>query len=141
MTNRSIEEAQEVLESQPFSAMLGTTLSRYNDDGVVLELVVKPEHLQQHGYVHGGLQCYLADNALTFAGGQALGPAVLTAGVNLTYLRPAQGERLIARASVQGRTSRTAVTQVEIFAVNDGEEYLCSVGSGTISAMKTQPRT
>ena len=141
MTKPTIDDAQKVLASQPFSAMLGTTLSRYDDDGVVLELTVRPEHLQQHGYVHGGLLCYLADNALTFAGGQALGPAVLTAGVNLTYLRPAQGEKLIARASVQGRTSRTAVTQVEIFAAKDGVEYLCSLGSGTISAMKAQQPT
>lgn len=136
MTRRTIEDAQQVLASQPFSAMLGTTISKYDDDGVTLELDLKPEHLQQHGYAHGGVQCYLADNALTFAGGQALGPAVLTAGVNLTYLRPAQGDKLIAQASTQGRTSRTAVTQVEIYARKGEEEYLCAVGSGTVSAMK-----
>lgn len=82
------------------------------------------------------VQCYLADNALTFAGGQKLGPAVLTAGGNLTYLRPAAGERLIAQASVRAATSRSAVTQVEISAFKDGQEYVCSVGSGTISAMR-----
>lgn len=136
MTNRTIEDAQNVLASQPFSAMLGTTITKYDDEGVTLELELKPEHLQQHGYVHGGVHCYLADNALTFAGGQQLGPAVLTAGVNLTYLRPALGERLIARASTQGATTRTAVTQVEIYALKDGQEYLCSVGTGNISTMK-----
>lgn len=133
---RSIEDAERVLNSQPFSAMLGTIISQYDESGVTLELPLKPEYLQQHGYVHGGVQCYLADNALTFAGGQALGPAVLTAAVNLTYLRPAQGERLIARASTQGRTSRTAATQVEIYVQNGNDEYLCAVGSGTISAVK-----
>lgn len=134
MTSASFEDAQAVLAAQPFSTMMGTTLSQYGDAGVTLEL--KPEHLQQHGYVHGGVQCYLADNALTFAGGQMLGPAVLTAGVSLTYLRPAVGERLIARASVQAATSRSAITQVEISAVKDGVEYVCSVGSGNISAMR-----
>ncbi len=136
MTSPSLEDAQAVLAAQPFSAMMGTTLSQYDGEGVTLELDLKPEHLQQHGYVHGGVQCYLADNALTFAGGQRLGPAVLTAGVNLSYLRPASGERLIARASVQAATSRSAVTQVEISALKDGQEYVCSVGSGTISTMK-----
>lgn len=136
MAKRPLDEAQQVLTSQPFSAMLGTTITQYDDDGVTLELELKGDHLQQHGYVHGGVQCYMADNALTFAGGQALGPSVLTAGVNLTYLRPAQGDRLIARATTQGRTSRTAVTQVEIYALKDGEEYLCAAGSGTVSAMK-----
>lgn len=136
ITSASLEDAQAVLASQPFSTLMGTTLSQYDDAGVTLELELKGDHLQQHGYVHGGVQCYLADNALTFAGGQKLGPAVLTAGVNLTYLRPAAGEKLIARASVQAATSRSAVTQVEINAVKDGEEYVCSVGSGNISAMR-----
>ncbi|MCF2572845.1 PaaI family thioesterase [Brevibacterium sp. UCMA 11754] len=136
MTSPSLEDAQSVLASQPFSTMMGTKLSQYDDEGVTLELELTQHHLQQHGYVHGGVQCYLADNALTFAGGQKLGPAVLTAGVNLTYLRPAAGEKLIARASVQAATSRSAVTQVEISAIKDGQEYVCSVGSGTISTMR-----
>lgn len=136
MISLSREDAQSVLASQPFSTMMGTTLCQYDDEGVTLELDLTQHHLQQHGYVHGGVQCYLADNALTFAGGQMLGPAVLTAGVNLTYLRPAAGEKLIARASVQAATSRSAVTQVEISAIKDGQEYVCSVGSGTISAMR-----
>lgn len=135
MTHRSLEEARTILESQPFSAMMGTVLSRYDDSGVTLELELAPQHLQQHGFVHGGVQCYLADNALTFAGGRILGPNVLTAGINLTYLRPAAGEKLIARASAQAATSRTAVTQVEICAVKDGQEYVCTVGTGNITAI------
>lgn len=137
MTSRStLADAQAVLASQPFSELMGTSLTQYDEAGTTLELELKPEHLQQHGYVHGGVQCYLADNALTFAGGQRLGPAVLTAGVGLTYLRPAAGERLIARATVQAATSRTAVTQVEISTVKDGKEYVCAVGTGNISAMR-----
>lgn len=133
MTDPSLLQAQRVLDDQPFSAMLGTRITRYDDQGVVLELEVRPEHLQQHGYVHGGVLCYLADNAQTFAGGQVLGPAVLTAGVSLTYLRPAQGDALIARASVQARTSRTAATAVEICVVRQDREYVSAVGSGTVS--------
>ena len=136
MEKQSLEEAQRVLASQPFSVLLGTTITKYDEEGATLELALRPEHLQQHGYVHGGVQCYLADNALTFAGGLALGPAVLTSAVNLNYLRPAQGERLIARAITQGQTSKTVVTQVEISVLKDGSEYLCAVGTGTIAAMK-----
>lgn len=134
MPDRTLTTARQVLQSQPFSAMLGTTLTQYDDGGVTLELELRPELLQQHGYVHGGVISYMADNALTFAGGKELGPEVLTANINLTYLRPAQGERLIAHASTQGRSSRTAVTHVEIYVRGTGDEYLCAVGSGTISA-------
>lgn len=135
MSEQTLEGARKVLESQPFSAMLGTSITRFDDAGVTLELDIKPEHLQQNGYVHGGVQCYLADNALTFAGGYVLGPRVLTSGVSITYLRPAQGDKLIAHATVQGKTSRTAATQVEIRVLRDGDEYLSAVGTGTITAM------
>lgn len=126
--------AQEVLRSQPFSVLLGAELTRYAADGATLELELKPEHLQQDGFAHGGILCYLADNALTFAAGQSIGPAVLTSAVNLTYLRPAQGTRLIARATLQGNTRRTAATTVQIFADTGEKEYLCAVGSGTVAA-------
>jgi uncharacterized protein (TIGR00369 family) len=135
MQQPSLEEAQQVLRSQPFSALLGATLTQFDEDGAALEVDLRPEHRQQHGYAHGGVICYLADNALTFAAGPALGPAVLTSAVNLTYLRPAQGSKLVAHATMQGHTSRTAVTSVKIFASTDGNEYLCAVGSGTVTAL------
>ncbi|UNK69846.1 PaaI family thioesterase [Microbacterium sp. H1-D42] len=134
MTTLTLEEARGVLQAQPFSMMLGTVLTRFDESGITLELDVNAQLLQQHGYVHGGVLCYLADNAITFAGGLTLGPDVLTSGVALTYLRPAQGERLIARARTQGSTSRTAATQVEIHVQNAEGEYLCAVGSGTVTA-------
>lgn len=136
MTDLELAGAQRVLASQPFSQLLGARLTRWDAEGVTLELDVRPDLLQQHGFVHGGVLCYLADNALTFAAGQVLGPNVLTAGVNLHYLRPAKGERVIARATTQARTTGRAVTLVEIFAETAGEEYLCAAGSGTVSAIK-----
>lgn len=134
MTSPSLEEARAVLDAQPFNALMGAVMEKYDAEGVGLSLEVRPEHRQQYGYVHGGVLCYLADNALTFAGAQTLGPAVLTAAVSLTYLRPADGQSLIARASVQAATSRTAVAQVEISAVKDGAEYVCAVGTGNTAA-------
>lgn len=133
MTDRTIDDLRKVLSSQTFSELLGTRLTRYDDDEVTMELDIRPDFLQQHGYVHGGLLCYLADNALSFAGGRALGPNVLTSNVNITYLRPAEGDTLVARAHLQGGTSRHAVTQVEISVRRGDEEYLAALGSGTVS--------
>ncbi len=106
--------AQQVLEAQPFSRLLGTRLTRWDAEGITLELDVRADLLQQHGFVHGGVLCYLADNAVTFAAGQVLGTGVLTASVNLHYLRPAKGDLVIARAATQANTSGQAVATVEI---------------------------
>ncbi|QYJ03542.1 PaaI family thioesterase [Nocardioides panacisoli] len=138
MSELTIEDAHHALEAQPFSVLLGTRITRFDHLGTTLELDIRPDLLQQNGYVHGGVQCYLADNALTFAGGYALGPMVLTSGVNLTYLRPATGETLIAHATVLDKTSSTAAAQVEILVLHEDSEYRSALGTGTISAIRPQ---
>lgn len=68
----TLELAEKVLASQPFSVLLGTRLAAFGDGGATLELEVRPELQQQNGYLHGGVLGYAADNAITFAGGTAL---------------------------------------------------------------------
>lgn len=121
-----------VLAAQPFSSHLGTQLAVFSSERVELILPYKPEFAQQFGFVHGGVISYLADNAITFAGGAVLGPDVLTAEYKINYVKPAQGERLIARASVVASSSRQAICRCDILAQRDGQEYICAVAQGTI---------
>jgi acyl-coenzyme A thioesterase PaaI-like protein len=69
---------QQALKVQPFSALVGARLASFSEGEAELEVPVREELLQQDGYVHGGVVSFLADNALTFAGGSVLGPRVLT---------------------------------------------------------------
>ena len=128
-----------VLASQPFSVMLGTQMTHFAAGEVELLLPLQPSLLQQFGFAHGGVISYLADNALTFAGGSVLGMAILTSGYTINYVRPAQGDHLIARAKVIAAGSRQAVCSCEIFAVNDGVEKLCAVAQGTIITRPEKP--
>ncbi len=130
---------REVLARQPFSVLLGTQLTAFAPGEVEMTLALKPEFRQQAGFIHGGVLSYLADNALTFAGGSALGIEVLTAGYTISYIKPAQGERLIARASVVGQSGRQVVCRCDIFAVRDGAEYLCATALGTIAGRAPTP--
>ncbi len=64
----------------------------------------------QHGFVHGDVLPYLADNALTVAGGSVPGAAV-TAEHKINYFRPAaDAQRLVAVANLlmNGPVRRTA---------------------------------
>jgi len=123
------------LASQPFSRFLGTELHAFGPGRAELRLRVRPELLQQHGFVHGGVLSYLADNALTFAGGSALGPDVVTAEYVMSYLRPARGELLIARATVLSAGKRRAVCRCDVFAVQGGEETLCAAAQGRLARL------
>jgi uncharacterized protein (TIGR00369 family) len=130
-----LEMGRQVLASQAFSRWLGTELTAFSDEGVVeLRLPFRPELQQQNGFAHGGVLSYLADNALTFAGGTRLGPAVLTAEYKINYLRPAVGVALIARATViyAGKTSATC--RCDVFSVDaQGAEKICATAQGTIA--------
>jgi hypothetical protein len=100
----SLDQARAALAAQPFSRLLGAQLNRFGPDGVELEVPVRPEHRQQHGFAHGGLLGYAADNALTFAAGAVAGPEVLTAGYTINVLAPVLGDLWVPKTSFVGLT-------------------------------------
>jgi uncharacterized protein (TIGR00369 family) len=132
MTDELFAMGQTALAAQPFSVLMGATLRVFAPGHAELELPLKPEFAQQHGFAHGGVISYLADNAISFVGGSLLGIDVLTAGYTINYVQPGQGARLIARASVVAATARQAVCRCEVFGERDGQEYLCAAAQGTI---------
>lgn len=124
--------AQQIFASQPFSRHVGAQLTGWSSDSAELTVFIEDYLKQQHGFVHGGVISYLADNAITFAGGLALNCDALTAEFKINYLRPAVGTHLIARAKARSIGRRQAVCQCEIHAVKDGEEKLCALAQGTV---------
>ena len=126
--------AQQVFAAQPFTKFIGAQLESSDQGSAVLAIDVVPHLLQQHGFVHGGVLSYLADNAMTFAGGLALGRDALTSEFKMNYLRPAAGTRVIARAVTRRAGKRQAVCQCEIYVVRDGNEVLCALAQGTVVA-------
>jgi len=128
-----LQLGKQVLASQPFSALVGAELTALSPGQVELTISITPQLKQQHGFVHGGVISYAADNALTFAGGSILGPAVVTSEYKINYLRPAMGTALIARATVIYSSKTQAVCRGEVFVVGEGKEDLCAVSQGTIA--------
>lgn len=110
-----LEYGRSVLASQPFSVLLGAELVAYSPGSAELKIPIKPELMQQHGFVHGGVVSYAADNALTHAGGSVLGRGVVTSEFKINYVRPALGEILIARATVVHAGRSQAVCRCDVF--------------------------
>ncbi|MFM9371501.1 PaaI family thioesterase [Streptomyces sp. Da 82-17] len=125
--------ARRTLDAQPFSRLLGARITAFGDGGATLELDVREELQQQNGHLHGGVVSYAADNAITFAAGTALGPAVLTGGFSIQYVRPARGRVLVARAEVVHSGRRQAVVRCDLVTVDEaGAERVCAVAQGTV---------
>ncbi len=138
MSKPFLERGREVLRQQPFSMLLGAELTVFEPGRAELRLPVRHELKQQHGFVHGGAVSYLADNALTYAGGSAVpGHGVVTSEFKINYLRPAIGDVLVARASVLYAGKTQIVCRCDVFAVNGTEEKLCATAQGTIAPLGT----
>lgn len=131
----TLDFGKSVLASQPFSALLGAELTRFDEAGVEIRIPITDRLKQQHGFVHGGVISYAADNALTFAGGTALGAGVVTAEFKINYLRPAMGEQLAARACVIHSGRQQAVCRCDVFVMGAEGEHLCATAQGTISRL------
>lgn len=132
-----LQLGKSILTQQPFSVFLGTQVTVFKTGLVELVTPIRPEFKQQHGFVHGGVISYAADNAFTFAGGSALGTEVVTSEYKINYLRPARGESLIARAQVIYAGKSQAVCRCDIFSVIADEEVLCATTQGTIARLGT----
>ena len=135
--NELLELGKRVLREQPFSKLLGAELTALEIGTAEITLLVREELKQQHGFVHGGVVSYLADNCLTYAGGSVLGNSV-TSEYKINYVRPAIGEKLIARATVLSSGKRQAVCDCRIMAVGEKGEVLVAVAQGTISKVGTK---
>ena len=124
-----------MLASQPFSVLIGAELHALAPGLAELQLPLTAQLKQQNGFAHGGIVSYMADNALTFAGGSALRVPVVTSEFKINYVRPALGDRLIARATTAHCGSSQAVCTCEVFVVNGGAEKLCALAQGTIAKL------
>ena len=128
-----VDLARGALHAQPFSMLLGTELMEIGTRDLTLRLPIREELRQQHGFVHGGVISYLADNALTFAGALALGPRVVTMEYKINYLRPAVNGTLLACAELvyAGRGHATCLCRVSV--IDGDKEKLVAVAQGTIN--------
>ncbi|HEV2608981.1 MAG TPA: PaaI family thioesterase [Noviherbaspirillum sp.] len=134
-----LQHGRQALESQPFSKLVGAMLTRFDTEGTELRVPIVDALKQQHGFVHGGVLSYVADNALTFAGGAALGTGVVTSEYKINYVRPAIGQEIVARAAAVHGGKSQAVCRCEVFVVSEGKETLCAIAQGTIARLPAAP--
>ncbi|PRX96723.1 PaaI family thioesterase [Allonocardiopsis opalescens] len=129
-----LEAARRVLAAQPFSVLLGARLVDFGDGAAVLELDAREDLYQHFGFLHGGVLGFAADNALAFAAGTAVGAGLITTGLAIDFLRPADGAVLRAEARIL-RAGRTRVVgRCDLLTVAaDGTRRLCAVAQGAVA--------
>lgn len=105
----------------PFAGLLGLRRVSMEDGRCRFEVTVRPEHMNPHGIVHGGVVYTLVDYAMGGAVTSRLGPGerCATLEIKINYLAPVVEGPLAAEAWVVARTTRIAVVEARVHAHGD----------------------
>ena len=118
----------------------GNDCTEIGADFAVARRIITPAELRPGGYVSGPTQFSLADAALWYLVFSAIGrvePMALTSELSIRFLRPAMGDVLWARATLESAGKRNIVGTVRLW-VDDREHKPTSVAQGTY-ALPTTP--
>ena len=108
-------------------------------DFAVASTTVGELSIRPGGYVSGPTQFALADAALWYVTFVAIGriePMALTSELSIRFLRPAQGERISARAVLSAATRRSVVGSVQVW-MDDRSDKPTAVAQGTYALPRT----
>lgn len=83
---------------------------------------IRPEHLQQDGFVHAGVMATMADHTAGYAAFTTIPEdhRILTIEFKLNFFKPAKGDALLGRSKVISQGKQVIVSESEIF-IREGE--------------------
>lgn len=115
--------------------LIGGELTRVEPGVVEIALPYRSDLTQQDGYVHAGIITAIADTACGYAAYSLMPPEsdVLAVEFKVNLLRPAKGDKFLARAEVikPGRT--LTVVRADVFVMTGKEEQqLVATMQGTM---------
>jgi uncharacterized protein (TIGR00369 family) len=127
-----MKEKKEFLESinsmSEFNKWCGIRVLSADEGVVELQIEWRNEMGQYSGFLHAGLIATLIDTACGFAAATMVGPKILASNFSVNCLRPATGDKFIARARVVKPGRQQIFTACELFSVNGSEEKLVANG-------------
>ncbi len=131
------ERVRDSFARQSIMGLIGAELARVEPGLVEILLPFREDLCQQHGFFHAGVTATIADSAGGYAA-FTLFPAessVLTTEFKINLLAPAAGERLraLGRVIKPGRT--LTICEVEVFAIEAGQEKICAKLLQTLMTM------
>jgi uncharacterized protein (TIGR00369 family) len=143
---RSADETRALVEAvtaRPgYTSSVGTQVLLAEPGKVHLGLRRREDLLQFNGFFHGGVVAGLADHA---AGGAVTGLMTdgrigVTIDLAITFIAPADGAMIIARAAALNVGSTIAVAKVEVDTLDGDRSRLCAFCMVTLRAVDMPAR-
>lgn len=112
---------REKITGNTFSHYIGIRIHRIEAGEVEAEIELTPNHLQQMGFVHGGVTATFADVVSGFAAYTLVkrGQGVVTADLRVSYLNPGVGTKLYAKGWVIKAGSRMHFCEAELWMIDE----------------------
>ena len=113
---------------------IGATLARVEAGLVEVELPYRADLTQQHGFLHAGIVATILDSACGYAAFSLMAAdvAVLTVEYKINLLRPAQGDRFVARGLVMRAGQTITVCSGDVLAHTGLAEKLVATMLATV---------
>jgi uncharacterized protein (TIGR00369 family) len=129
--------ARDSFARQAAMRLIGARLTTVEPGRCIIELDVRDDLTQQHGFVHGGVVGMIADSAGGYAA-FTLMPAdasVLTVEYKINMLAPATGERLVATGEVLKPGRTLSIVRADVVAVQAGRTVRVAAMQQTLMVM------
>ena len=126
-------------ETASFNRWCGIEVVSATPGRVEIAMPWRAEAGQYAGFLHAGLIGALIDTACGFAAATMVG-RVLASHFAVNCLRPAVGERFVARARVVKPGRSQVFTACELYAQTGGDETLVATGETLLSVVREDGR-
>lgn len=117
---------REKIGGNHFSQFVGFDITDIRPGYIEAHLVLKPEHLQQMGFVHGGVTATMADVVSGFAAFTLVkrGQGVVTADLRVSYLNPGIGSIVYAKGYVIKAGTKLHFCEAELWMINENKQRI-----------------
>ncbi|WP_299481752.1 PaaI family thioesterase [uncultured Roseibium sp.] len=123
--------------SQAFMSHLGAELAHLSLGAVDIELKMRPDLTQQHGFFHAGATSSIADSAAGYAALTLFAAdfGVLTSEYKINLLNPARQKVLLARGRVikPGRT--LTIAKADVYGLDESAQVHVATGLFTLMSV------
>lgn len=111
----------------PFEDTLALRVLRKHKDGVTITCPLRPDYVNSHGVLHGGVIASIADEAAWHAMIHAYKGRhnATTSELKINYLRPIAGSKVTARAYAVRAGKTLFVSRIDLF---DADKRLAAIG-------------
>ena len=130
-------EIKERLKGQKFMHLMGFDLTEIEAGRIVGEMELDEIHLQQFGYVHGGVTATISDICMGFAAYSLVpkGFGTVTANISIDYFKPGQGEKIIAIGEVEKAGKSMMFCVGKVYTERNGQRTLISTSRSVMAVV------